>query len=105
MPATLTKPVLVFDGECDFCRSCVRFAERITAREFTSVAYQTADLASLGLCASVRFVTKARPKRRTHGNNDWVSASFLFFAVPPPTDRQIPTTSKDTMTKLRMFVF
>jgi predicted DCC family thiol-disulfide oxidoreductase YuxK len=44
--------VLVFDGECDFCRSCVRFAERITAREFTSVAYQTADLASLGLCAS-----------------------------------------------------
>jgi predicted DCC family thiol-disulfide oxidoreductase YuxK len=44
--------VLVFDGECDFCRSCVRFAESITAREFTSVAYQTADLASLGLRAS-----------------------------------------------------
>ena len=52
MPATLTRPVLVFDGECDFCRACVRFAERITAREFTSVAYQTADLASLGLSAS-----------------------------------------------------
>jgi predicted DCC family thiol-disulfide oxidoreductase YuxK len=43
--------VLVFDGECDFCRSCVRFAERITAREFASVAYQTADLAVLGLSA------------------------------------------------------
>lgn len=52
MPATLTRPVLVFDGECDFCRACVRFAERITAREFTSVAYQTADLAALGLSAS-----------------------------------------------------
>ncbi|NDE67795.1 MAG: DUF393 domain-containing protein [Actinobacteria bacterium] len=52
MPATLTRPVLVFDGECDFCRACVRFAERITAREFTSVACQTADLAALGLSAS-----------------------------------------------------
>jgi predicted DCC family thiol-disulfide oxidoreductase YuxK len=52
MPATLTRPVLVFDGECDFCQSCVRFAERITAREFTSVAYQIADLAALGLRAN-----------------------------------------------------
>ena len=48
-PATLTKPVLVFDGECTFCRSCVQFAARIQKREFTSVAYQDADLGRLGL--------------------------------------------------------
>jgi predicted DCC family thiol-disulfide oxidoreductase YuxK len=47
--ATLTNPVLVFDGECTFCRSCVRFAERIKKREFTSIAYQEAALDQLGL--------------------------------------------------------
>jgi predicted DCC family thiol-disulfide oxidoreductase YuxK len=49
MSATLTKPVLVFDGECVFCRSCVQFAERIKKREFTSVAYQEVDVSRLGL--------------------------------------------------------
>ena len=43
--------MLVFDGDCQFCRSCVRFAERIKRREFTSVAYQETDLAELGLRA------------------------------------------------------
>ncbi|MFZ9707613.1 MAG: thiol-disulfide oxidoreductase DCC family protein [Ilumatobacteraceae bacterium] len=49
MSATLTTPVLVFDGECTFCRSCVRFAERIKKRNFTSVAYQDVNLSELGL--------------------------------------------------------
>ena len=47
--ATLTKPVLVYDGECEFCGACVRFLTRRTRRPLTCVAYQTADLASLGL--------------------------------------------------------
>ena len=55
-PATLTSPVLVFDGECGFCRACVRFITRRTRRALVVVAYQETDLASLGLtreqCAS-----------------------------------------------------
>jgi predicted DCC family thiol-disulfide oxidoreductase YuxK len=46
---TLTSPVLVFDGACDFCRACVRFITRRTRRALAVVAYQDADLASLGL--------------------------------------------------------
>ena len=50
-PATLTTaaPVLVYDGECRFCKWCVRFLVRRTRRPLVCVAYQTADLAALGL--------------------------------------------------------
>ena len=50
-PATLTTaaPVLVYDGECRFCKWCVRFLVRRTRRPLVCVAYQTADLSALGL--------------------------------------------------------
>lgn len=47
--STLIRPVLVFDGECEFCKACVRFVARRTSRPLTTVPYQSADLASLGL--------------------------------------------------------
>lgn len=47
--ATLTTPTLVYDGDCAFCMACVRFVTRRTARPLVTVAYQTADLAALGL--------------------------------------------------------
>jgi predicted DCC family thiol-disulfide oxidoreductase YuxK len=47
--ATLTSPVLVFDGECEFCRACVRFITRRTRRPLVVVAYQEADLVVLRL--------------------------------------------------------
>lgn len=49
MGSTLTKPVLVYDGECAFCRWCVRFLVRRTRRPLTCVAYQDADVVALGL--------------------------------------------------------
>ncbi|MFZ9401522.1 MAG: thiol-disulfide oxidoreductase DCC family protein [Ilumatobacteraceae bacterium] len=49
MPATLTSAVLVYDGECEFCTACVRFLVRRTRRPLRCVAYQEADLSSLGL--------------------------------------------------------
>jgi predicted DCC family thiol-disulfide oxidoreductase YuxK len=49
MPATLTNAVLVYDGECEFCKACVRFLVRRTRRPLDCVAYQTADLSALGL--------------------------------------------------------
>lgn len=50
-PATLTTaaPVLVYDGDCTFCKWCVRFLVRRTRRPLVCVAYQTADLSALGL--------------------------------------------------------
>jgi predicted DCC family thiol-disulfide oxidoreductase YuxK len=47
--STLIRPVLVFDGECEFCKACVRFVARRTSRPLTTVPYQSADLPSLGL--------------------------------------------------------
>lgn len=42
------RPVLVFDGDCGFCTSCVRLLERI-GPEAEIVAWQLADLDELGI--------------------------------------------------------
>jgi predicted DCC family thiol-disulfide oxidoreductase YuxK len=44
----VTKPVLVYDGDCGFCTSCVHLLERI-GPDAEIVAWQLTDLASLGL--------------------------------------------------------
>ena len=41
--------MLVYDGECRFCKWCVRFLVRRTRRPLVCIAYQTADLSALGL--------------------------------------------------------
>ncbi|MFM7047713.1 MAG: thiol-disulfide oxidoreductase DCC family protein [Actinomycetota bacterium] len=46
---TLTTPTLVYDGDCAFCSACVRFISRRTRRPLRCVAYQQADVLSLGL--------------------------------------------------------
>ncbi|GAA1990430.1 thiol-disulfide oxidoreductase DCC family protein [Kitasatospora viridis] len=45
----LSEPLLVFDGDCAFCSSCARAAERFLAGGWTARPYQFADLAELGL--------------------------------------------------------
>ena len=45
------RPVLVFDGDCAFCTSCVRLLERI-GTEAEIVAWQVADLDELGITAA-----------------------------------------------------
>ena len=42
------RPVLVYDGDCGFCTSSVRFAERHIPTSAEIVAFQFADLDSLG---------------------------------------------------------
>lgn len=42
------RPVLVYDGDCGFCTSSVRFAERRIPTAAEIVAFQFADLESLG---------------------------------------------------------
>jgi predicted DCC family thiol-disulfide oxidoreductase YuxK len=42
------RPVLVFDGDCGFCTTCVRLLERI-GPQAEIVAWQLTDLGELGL--------------------------------------------------------
>ncbi len=42
------QPVLLYDGDCGFCTSSVRFAERRIGLRARPVPWQSADLAALG---------------------------------------------------------
>ncbi|MFE6410995.1 thiol-disulfide oxidoreductase DCC family protein [Streptomyces sp. NPDC057837] len=44
-----TRPVLIFDGDCGFCTSSVDVVRRLVRPRCETVAWQHADLASLGL--------------------------------------------------------
>lgn len=50
-PSAGPKPVLVYDGDCGFCTSCVRVVKRIGV-DAHLVAWQFADLPGLGLTES-----------------------------------------------------
>ncbi|TDB98428.1 DUF393 domain-containing protein [Actinomadura sp. 7K534] len=45
------RPVLVYDGDCGFCTSSVRFIERYVPARAEIVAFQYADLGELGTTA------------------------------------------------------
>lgn len=43
------RPTLVYDGDCGFCTTCVRFVERRLRTTASLVAWQHADLTALGV--------------------------------------------------------
>jgi predicted DCC family thiol-disulfide oxidoreductase YuxK len=45
----MSRPVLIFDGDCAFCTSCVRLMERWIRPRAEAVPWQFADLAELGV--------------------------------------------------------
>ena len=47
----MTKPVLIYDGDCAFCTRCVGLIPKLFAARPTMTSWQGADLASLGLTA------------------------------------------------------
>ncbi len=47
--ALTTLPVLVFDGDCAFCSTSVRWYEQRFPDAFSAIPYQRTDLAALGL--------------------------------------------------------
>jgi predicted DCC family thiol-disulfide oxidoreductase YuxK len=60
------RPVFLFDGDCAFCTSCVRFIERHVPTRARIVAWQFADLAKLGVApeaaeAAVQWIDRAQP--------------------------------------------
>lgn len=93
-------PVLVFDGECGFCRRCVAWVERRLPRRPTIVAWQATDLAALGLTeercrAALQWVCAPRAGARRirsghlavaallrHAGGAWPVAGVLL-ATPP----------------------
>ncbi|MDT0269979.1 DUF393 domain-containing protein [Streptomyces sp. DSM 44915] len=90
------RPVLVYDGDCGFCTTSVRFAERWIRPDCTTVAWQFADLAALGVTAErarheVLWVT---PSGRVHGGaravakllsraGRWWAPLGAVLALPP----------------------
>ncbi|MBD0676583.1 thiol-disulfide oxidoreductase DCC family protein [Streptomyces sp. CBMA156] len=67
--AVVKDPVLVFDGDCAFCSSCVRWAERYLRQTLASggweaVAFQWADLAGLDGHAGARGEVSAERAER-----------------------------------------
>lgn len=63
--------VLVFDGQCGFCRRCVDLMRRILRYHPQVVAWQEADLTELGLTPercqdAVQWVSEIRGNGREH---------------------------------------
>ncbi|RKN12730.1 thiol-disulfide oxidoreductase DCC family protein [Streptomyces radicis] len=74
-----TLPVLVYDGDCAFCTSCVRFAERRIGPRCEATPWQFADLAALGTderraSHEVLWIT---PPGRVHGGARAVAKLLL----------------------------
>jgi predicted DCC family thiol-disulfide oxidoreductase YuxK len=72
-------PVLIFDGDCAFCSSSVRVAQRVIGRMPRAEPYQFADLVALGLTAeecnqAVQYVAR---DRHVYSAHDAVSALLL----------------------------
>ncbi len=45
----MSRPVLLYDGDCAFCTSCARLVERRIGPDAAIVAWQLADLTALGV--------------------------------------------------------
>ncbi|MFG2717852.1 thiol-disulfide oxidoreductase DCC family protein [Streptomyces sp. NPDC048416] len=74
-----TQSVLVYDGDCAFCTTCVNFAERRLRPRCESTPWQFADLAALGVTQQraeyeVLWVT---PAGRVHGGAQGVAKLLL----------------------------
>jgi len=77
-------PVLVYDGDCAFCSSCVRWAEQypragLSAAGWDAVPYQTADLAALGVTAdrAERELLWITPLGTVYGGADAVARLLM----------------------------
>jgi len=81
------KPVLVYDGDCAFCTSCMRVVERIGV-DAHLVAWQFADLPRLGLTenAASGALQWIEPDGRSRAGHEAVAALLIraggLWAIP-----------------------
>ncbi|MEH0516730.1 DUF393 domain-containing protein [Streptomyces sp. B21-079] len=73
------QPVLVFDGDCSFCSTSVRFAERRLQPRCQTIPWQFADLEALGVTSAraeheVLWVT---PRGVVYGGAQAVTKALL----------------------------
>ncbi|MEV4787204.1 DUF393 domain-containing protein [Streptomyces tuirus] len=73
------RPVLIFDGDCGFCTTSVDLARRLVRPRCEAVAWQHADLVSLGVteeraCYEALWVT---PTGRVYGGAQAVAKVLL----------------------------
>ncbi|MQY12784.1 hypothetical protein SRB5_29230 [Streptomyces sp. RB5] len=91
-----TRAILVYDGDCGFCTTCVRFAERRIRPDCEVTPWQFADLDALGVTRErARYeVLWIAPDGRVYGGADAVSRLLrgagplwrvpgLLLAMPP----------------------
>jgi len=76
---TVSLPLLVFDGDCAFCSSSVRFGQRWIGRMPAVSPFQTTELAPLGITAeqcdqAVQYVAR---DRHVYAGEDAVSMLLL----------------------------
>ena len=74
-----TRPVLIFDGDCGFCTTSVGVVRRLMRPRCEVVAWQHADLASLGVTAErARYeVLWVTPTGRVYGGAQAVAKILL----------------------------
>ena len=74
-----TRPVLIFDGDCGFCTTSVGVVRRLMRPRCEVVAWQHADLASLGVTAErARYeVLLVTPTGRVYGGAQAVAKILL----------------------------
>ncbi|MCK7621780.1 DUF393 domain-containing protein [Streptomyces sp. RS10V-4] len=85
-PARPALPTLVYDGDCAFCTACVRAAERYVRPRCRITAWQSADLAALGVTRrraehEVLWIT---PPGTVHGGARAAAALLLSARGPWP---------------------
>lgn len=78
------RPTLVYDGDCGFCTTCVRFVERRLPTGARLVAWQHADLAALGVTreAAGRAVQWIAPDGRVSAGSDAVARLLVDSGWP-----------------------
>ncbi|MFJ5674002.1 thiol-disulfide oxidoreductase DCC family protein [Streptomyces sp. NPDC093097] len=84
MTTARTAPVLVYDGDCGFCTTCVRYAERHLRPRCTITAWQDADLDALGVTEqrALHEVLWITPSGVVHGGAQAVAKLLLNAGGP-----------------------
>lgn len=78
------RPVLVYDGDCGFCATCVRFVRRRVRPDADTTAWQNADLGALGVTRerATHEVLWVTPAGAVHGGAQAIARLLLRAGGP-----------------------